>query len=163
MKIHLTRKEYEALLDAIYMAGWVIRAHAEDDDPAAGKYQELEQKMYALAEEFGLSGAVDKNIESDAYFMNKEYLDKHQAVDLLERFENATFWEELLERLARRDFIRKYGEETILNMPLEERFEKEMEILQQYDKEFGDNGLENLQIEGLTAAKRKKAGAFPVS
>ncbi len=163
MKIHFTKKEYEALLDVMYIADWVIRAHEEDDNPAVDKYKELEQKIYALAEEFGLSEAVGKNFESGLYFLKKEHLNSSPAVALLERFENATFWEELLERLARRDFIRKHGEEAIIHMPLEERFEREMEILRQYDKEFGDNGLENLQVAGLTVVERKKAGKAPIN
>lgn len=163
MKIHFSKKEYEVLLDVMYMADWVIRAHEEGDHPSVAKYKELEQKIYALAEEFGLQDAIGRNSESGLYFLKKEYLNNSLAVALLERFENSTFWEELLERMARRDFIRKHGEAAIIEMPLEERFEKEMEILRQYDKEFGDNGLENLQVAGLTVGECKNTGKAPIN
>ena len=155
MKINLTKKEYETLLDVLYIADWVTRAHEEQGSPAASKYKELEQKLFALAGEFGLDNSVEQNKETGNYYLTKAHLSSSDATANIESFENATFWEELLERLARRDFIRRYGEEAILKMPIEERFEKEMEFFEMYDKEFGENGLENFAAIGLAAAGKK--------
>lgn len=151
MKINLTKKEFETLLDVMYMADWIVRAHDEQDDDGAKRYKDLEQKIMALAGEFGLDKAVQLNKETNQYYLLKEHLEASDATARIEKFENATFWEELLERLARRDFIRAYGEEAILKMPINERFEKEMEFFKQYDNEFGENGLENLHIVTLAA------------
>lgn len=155
MKINLTKKEYETLLDILYIADWVTRAHEQESGPFADKYKELEQKLFSIAGEFGLDKNVAKNNETGNYYLTKAHLNNSDVTAKIENFENATFWEELLERLARRDFIRRYGEEAILKMPIEERFEKEMEFFEMYDKEFGENGLENFAAIGLAAAAKK--------
>lgn len=156
MKINLTKKEYETLLDVMYIADWVTRAHEEEGNPAASRYKELEQKIFDMAAEFGLDKSVEQNKETGNRYLTKEHLSASDVTAQIEHFENATFWEELLERLARRDFIRQYGEAAILKMPVNERFEKEMEFFARYDKEFGENGLENFVALGLAAATKKE-------
>lgn len=99
-----------------------------------------------MANEFGMEKVIDQNDKSGEIFLNKEFTTNSTIIKYVEDFENATFWEELIERLARRDFIRKYGKEAIVKMPLSERFEKEMSVHKAYHEEFGTNGLENLEI-----------------
>ena len=102
-----------------------------------------------LANEFCMENVVEHNEKSGEYFLNKEFTQNSNMTKHVGNFENATFWEELIERLARRDFIQKYGEEAILQMPINERFEKEMLFHEAYHKEFGDNGLENVKVDHL--------------
>ncbi|SFL79857.1 hypothetical protein [Pelosinus propionicus] len=149
MKINITKKEYQLLLDLVYLSDWVLHAHSEEKMEEKKPYEELEQKILALANEFGMEKMVEKNEKSGAYILNKKIMTKSQIVKHIENFENATFWEELIERLARRDFIKKYGEEAILQMSISERFEKEMSFHQEYHQEFDDYGLDNLQIHNL--------------
>lgn len=156
MKINLAKKDYETLLDVLYIADWVTRAHEEEGSRVSSRYKDLEQKILALAGEFGLDGAVEQNKETGQYYLTKQHLNASDVTEKIESFENATFWEELLERLARRDFIRRYGEAAILKMPINERFEKEMEFFEKYDKEFGENGLENLVAVGLSSQAELK-------
>lgn len=149
MKINLTKKEYETLLDVLYIADWVTRAHEEEASPALSHFKEFEQRIMSLAGEYGLDDCVDRNKETGLYYLTKQHLNGSDVTAKIENFENATFWEELLERLARRDFIRQYGEAAILKMPVSERFEKEIKFFEKYDKEFGINGLDNLVALGL--------------
>jgi hypothetical protein len=146
MKINFTKKEYQILLDMLYVGDWVLHAHAEGETDETKPYKEFEQKILALAHEFGLENFVECNEKSGETFLSKEFTTNNEIIKYIDKFENATFWEELIERLARRDFIQKYGEEAILQMSISERFEKEMIFHQEYHKEFGDNGLDNLQI-----------------
>ncbi len=149
MKINITKKEYQLFLDMVYLSDWVLYAHSEERAEGKKPYKELEQKILSFANEFGMEEVVEKNEKSDEHILNKKFTVNSQIVKYIDEFENATFWEELVERLARRDFIKKYGEEAILQMTVSERFEKEMTFHQQYHKEFDKNGLDNLQIHNL--------------
>jgi len=48
--------------------------------------------------------------------------------------------------LARRDFIKEYGEDVIRKMDWKERMEKEHPFIEKYEKEFEENGIENLEL-----------------
>ncbi|MEA2005081.1 MAG: hypothetical protein U9O50_02260 [Acidobacteriota bacterium] len=57
------------------------------------------------------------------------------------------FWDELIDRFAKRDFINKYGQEAIRKMDLEERFGKLQPFINKYEREFEKYGIENLIIK----------------
>ena len=146
MKIHFSKKEYQTLLEVLYIADWVLNAHREEEQEIKKNYKDLEQKIMAMAGEFGLSDLVERSAGIGNYFPSRKFLDESQITKPIEEFENATFWEELLERLARRDFIQEYGREAILKMSLEECFEKETKLQKEYDQEFSEHGLDRLMI-----------------
>lgn len=146
MKINFTKKEYQMLLDMLYVSDWVLHAHSEEKSNEIKPYKEVEQKILALAHEFGMENFVENKEKSGDIAFSKEFTNQNAMIQHIDKFENATFWEELIERLSRRDFIQKYGEEAILQMSINERFEKEMLIHQEYHKEFGNHGLNNLRI-----------------
>lgn len=149
MKINFSKKEYQTLLDILYMTDWVLHAHQEGAAANTGHYRELMQKILAEAEVAGLDDLVDYKESAETYVLNRNFVERSSVGQQLAAFENATFWEELVERLARRDFLEAYGKEIALAMPLAERIEKESPFLQHYDGEFGKNGLKNLHIDLL--------------
>jgi hypothetical protein len=149
MKINITKKDYQILLNMLYVGDWVLHAHTEEETDETKPYKEFQQKILAMASEFGMENLVESNEKSGGKFLNKEFTVNNEIIKYIDNFENSTFWEELIERLARRDFIRKYGEEAILTMSISERFEKEMIFHQEYHEEFGKNGLENLRISQI--------------
>ncbi|WP_346354826.1 hypothetical protein [Azotosporobacter soli] len=146
MKIHFTKKEYQTLLDILYMTDWVLHAHQEEAAVESAHYRELMQKILAEAQAAGLEDLVDYKESAQTYVLNRNFMERSSAAQQMAAFENATFWEELVERLARRDFLTEYGKEEALKMPLTERIEKEGPFLKHYDGEFGLNGLKNLYI-----------------
>ena len=62
-------------------------------------------------------------------------------------YDDQTFRDELIDRLASRDFLVKDGETAIKNMTLEERLTKIGEFEEQYNEEFADHGLERIAID----------------
>jgi hypothetical protein len=65
----------------------------------------------------------------------------------IDEYNSDVFWDELIHRLARRDLIREYGEENVINMSLEQLIEKEQQFIEKYDEEFAKNGIEYLEIK----------------
>lgn len=145
MKINFTKKEFEVLLNVVYMADWVIDAHQEGDNDETKQYRDLEQKIFSYAKEFGLEKYVQWEAKFQNFFPTRE-LEDGNAREFIEQFEDDTFWDELTDRLAKRDFIRKYGEEAISKMDVRERFEKFDEFEEKYLLEFEENGIENIKI-----------------
>ena len=64
-----------------------------------------------------------------------------------QEYEYEVLWEDLADRLARRDFIRKYGEDSIKKMDRKERFEKEEPFVEKYEQEFEEYGIERIDIK----------------
>jgi hypothetical protein len=64
----------------------------------------------------------------------------------IEKFENKSFGEDLIDRLAQRDLIRELGEEKILSLDPLDRMEKEDPFREKYEEEFEIHGIDRLEI-----------------
>ena len=147
MKIDLTRKEYRDLLDILSIADWVLNAHKVDRDPRTERYRKLEQKFLALGKPMNYENLIAYAPEHNRYFPTKEYEEKSSAQTFIVEYENDSFWEELVSRLAERDLARQLGgHERISTLSPEQLFEKLGQLEEYYGEEFLQNGLENLQL-----------------
>nr|WP_320146498.1 hypothetical protein [uncultured Anaeromusa sp.] len=146
MKLNFSKKEYTALLEMLYMADWVLHAHTEEKEESTEEYRLLMQKVLEAAKDFSLEEAVGRDDQTGEYYLARRWGEEGRPMQEIERFENYTFWAELVHRLGRRDFIRLYGEERIKQMNLEERYQTESEMQVRYDEEFAQHGLERLEV-----------------
>lgn len=145
MKINFTKKQYEDLVKLVYLGTWMVNAHRTDD--RVEKYEELEQYILSFYKDFGMENFILFDEELKRFFPTKEFEEETDVEQYIDEYNNDIFCEELIDRLARRDFIRAYGEENLLKMTWEERFEKEQPFIDKYDEEFEKNGIENLDIK----------------
>ncbi len=146
MKISFTKKEYRDLLDILYIANWILSAHKVDDDPETKRYMKLQQRPLSFAKEMGLENLVEYVSEFQKHFPSKEYVDTSSAIDVIEKFEHDTFWDQLITRLSERDMIRQVGgDERVKKFSVEELFEKMIPFEDKYATEFETNGLDNLE------------------
>ena len=146
MKLNFSKKEYTALLEMMYIADWVLHAHAEGEREETGEYRQMLQKLLGAAKDFGLEEAVGRDDRTGEHYLARTWGEEGRPMREIENFENYTFWAELVHRLGRRDFIRLYGEERIKQMNLEERYQAESEMQVRYDEEFAQYGLERLEV-----------------
>lgn len=148
IKIELTKEQYESLIKLVYLGNWMINAirSGAPGDERVKKYDDIEQYIYFFAEEIGLEKYVEFDKESNQFFPTKEFEESADIEQYREEYDDATFWEELIHRLARRDFIKEYGEDVIRKMDWKERMEKEDPFIEKCEKEFEENGIENLEL-----------------
>jgi len=92
----------------------------------------------------GFDELVDYASHLKRYFPTREFEETSPGREFIREFEDDTFWDELVQRLVERDLIRQAGEEKLLSMTPEERFEAEEHLEKRYADEFYNNGLENL-------------------
>ncbi|HDL18160.1 MAG TPA: hypothetical protein ENH29_03815, partial [Bacteroidetes bacterium] len=146
MQINLTKKEYKILLEVLTIADWVLHAHKDEEDAGSRKYRALEQKIYSLAAKTGAKNLVEYNEEYNMFFATSELEENSDVVYFIEEFENDTFWEELIDRLALRDQIAEEGEDAFAFLSPKERFRRKQPLLEKYQDEFAENGLDNLRL-----------------
>ncbi len=99
-----------------------------------------------MSKDFGSGEHVVWDEKLQKYFMTRDYEEAGPAMGFIDKFEDDSFWEELVARFADRDANRKYGQRKLRKMGLEERIKKIGEIEEKYSVEFERHGLDRLQI-----------------
>ena len=146
MKIHLTKKEYRLLLDILSISEWVMNSHKTGGNPKSEPYQKIEQKIFSYAKDFGFENLVMYEEQLEMFYPTHEYEELGSDRPFIEEFEEEVFWEELCNRLAQRDLLKKKDIQKLKEMDPLERLTKEDEIAAEYEIEFLKNGLKNLTI-----------------
>jgi len=146
MEIEFTKEQYDSLIKLVYLGNWMINS-IRDGGKEIKKYDEIEQYIYSFAKEFGFENLIEYDAQIRQYFPTWELDDNPEVEPYRQDYENEVFWDELTDRLARRDFIKKYGERTVKGMTAEERMEKEQPFIEQYEKEFYKHGVDRLEIK----------------
>lgn len=147
MNIDLSIEQYEALLKLVFLGEWIANFNDFDNsEPGSTRMGEVAQFIYSQAENFGLGYLITEDPRTGALTLTREFQESSGIDEMLTTYEEEVFWDELIRRLAERDFIRHYGETNISQMAIEERIEKETPFFEKYNNEFNENGIENLKI-----------------
>jgi len=144
IKIELTREQYKELIKLVYLGEWLANAHciSREDE----KFNDIANYIYSYAADFGLEDLVEYDRKSREYYPTAEFDEDPEVRQFIDKYNNENFWDELTNRMAVRDFVRKYGKAAINKMTWEERIEKEDPFIEKYQEEFAENGLMNLGI-----------------
>jgi hypothetical protein len=144
MEINFTKEQYENLIKLVYLGNWMINAIRTDD--RIEKFYDLEQYIYSYFKDFGLHEYIEYDKELKKFFPTEELMEE-ELEEYIDDYNDYNFWDELTFRLARRDLLKKYGENEVEKMSLEERMKKEVPFLEKYGEEFEKYGVERLGIE----------------
>lgn len=106
MKINFTKKQYEDLVKLIYLGTWMINAHRTDD--IIENYEDLEQYVLSFFKDFGMEKYILFDEELNKFFPTKAFEEDTEVDQYIDEYNNDIFGEELIDRLARRDFIQVY-------------------------------------------------------
>ncbi|EPG74636.1 hypothetical protein LEP1GSC058_1766 [Leptospira fainei serovar Hurstbridge str. BUT 6] len=146
MKIEFTPEQFETLLKSIAISSWMINAFNEGSEETTA-YSELEQYILSFAKDFGKQEFVDYDAADNVYYPTRKFEDQTDIFDIISEYDNELFWDELIHRMARRDFAIEYGEDGISAMAIEERIEKEAPFITKYEEIFANQGLDNIEIK----------------
>ena len=146
MKIDLSRRDYQSLLTVLEIADWVLHAYSPDEPPEGTPLRALEQKVLALADEFGSGELVEFDPVEQRYWLTREYDELSDATEFIEQFENDSFWDQLTDRLVERDLIRQLGERALKRLDPEQVAEKSEPYRRLYGEEFLTHGVSRLEI-----------------
>ena len=132
------------LLHVLEMADWILNAHKNKEDKEHKPYIKLEQKIFAFAAEMGYGSLIEYSKELHQYLPTRKYEDTCSAMEFIEEFENESFWDELIDRLAERDAIREVGEKAFKALKPIDRIMKVEENKKLYIDEFEKYGLDRI-------------------
>lgn len=143
MKINFTNKKYKTLCKLIFLGSHMVNGPRLIDERLK-EFDDLEQHVYSFYKEYQLDNWIEKSTDDNQFFPTIEFED--EVVEYIDSYDNETFIDELIHNLARRDFIKHYGENKILEMDLKEKIEKEQPFIDKYYDELEKNDLKNIGI-----------------
>lgn len=146
MRIELSKEEYFKLFELIYIGEWVLNCRNVGENEDTKEYTEAMGKYLSYAKEFGFEDFVDEY--SSGFEPSRKFEDESRAHTFLNQYDNDVFWDELIERLAKRDVVKKHGKQSITRIYKDENLFNELqEVKKEYSKEFSKNGLKELKIK----------------
>lgn len=102
MKVSFTAKEFARLLELAYFGQHVLAAYQGPECPAAKRYEEIFQKLLALATPLGCADLVTSG-PGGAMDFGPKLMEDEKVEKILSEHTNDAFWHELVARLADRD------------------------------------------------------------
>ena len=121
MQIEFSKDEFRTFLDILEIADWVLNSHHTHTLDEYKKYSEFEQKIFSHAEKFGFDDLIEYAEEHQEYFPTRKHDDNSNVMPIIREYEEDSFWEEIAERMAKRDMFRGLGKEKIMAMTHEEQ------------------------------------------
>ncbi len=162
MQVELTADEYRQLVDILYLADWMLTARKVGDDPRVEAYHQLVQKLYARAQEMGLSHLIEYAAEFDQYFPTRDFEADTTIHEFINEYDDETFWDELTRRLAERDLVAQLGgREKVQKLSMEERIRKLGQFEEQYAAEFARHGLDHLRLDTPASKAQWRSPQYP--
>ena len=143
IQMEFSEAEYRLLLEMTYLADWMANAHKVPDEENL-RYRDLEQKLMAQGKKV-CGDMVDVDEEEKLYYPSKD-LEEGVCCDIIEEYDDETFWEELPDRLAVRDVEQEKGEGALEKMTPEERVKILGEKEDEYIDEIETHGLSRFVI-----------------
>ena len=144
MKINFTKKEYRYLLDLIYLGDWVMTADDVEDDPKKKHHEEITQKIYSFAKDFDCEDLIEYNSDFDKHNETRNF-EESEVAQYLASFEENSFWETLISRLAERDFLKDLPSGGLNALTLDEKFSGIQKHEDKWADEFSKFGINNLK------------------
>ena len=152
LKTGITNQEFRLLLNMLQITDWILHAHtvnSRDDE-----YSALLQKIMAMAKDYGCGDLVQYIEAKRTFYPTNEYLMSDEVQGPIDEHNDEIFWDELTDRLARRDVMREVGIKEFREMERLERSRRLSKAREKYDEEFSSQGLKRLELPATR--KRKK-------
>ena len=147
--ITLTKEQYHALLKIVYLGNWLANAIHDDtpEDKRLNEYDQIESIIFSYAKQFGYEQYVDTKPSKDGkYYPTRKLEEEPQVIDIINQYNESTFWDEFVEHLAYRDFNNHYNRAQIRKMSQIERVDTIYKYIDKWADEVNTNGLNNIGI-----------------
>ncbi|MGD1009565.1 MAG: hypothetical protein ABR951_05370 [Candidatus Aminicenantales bacterium] len=147
MKIELTKEQLGSLTKLVFLGNWLANSWRNED--VIEEYDEVESLVLAEAAKHGFEDYVEFDEEEKKALPSHELEEK--LTETVDFYNDNTFWDQLIYRMADRDYVRKYGEEAFDDLTTDKGMDKERPLVEKYEKEFNEHGLERQLTKGLSA------------
>ena len=146
MQVKFTKEQYLTLMKMVYLGNWMANSSRVNDQ--LEDYEKMEDYIFSFGKEFGFSEFVDdEKADERKFFPTRMFEENTEVMEIIDDYDNETFWQEFPDRLGERDFVREYGEEKIEQMDDKERFTLRCRFMDKWGEEMEDSGIERLEIK----------------
>ena len=146
MQIEFNKKQYKQLIKYLETASSVFGILGDfigkKYKKESNELEELRDYLLKRAKDFKC-GRITEEFEGETILKDK-YAEKFMKI--IDDYDDYIFWSELVQRLAQKDFFKKYIKEEIKKMDTMERITKFNELEKEYWKEFEKNGTEKVVV-----------------
>jgi len=145
MKIELTREEAEDLGRLVYLGMWMLEAHENKEEH---RLKKIEQVIYSkLAETAKDNSWIQQDELNHLYYPTHNFDQDEMVSTIIDDYEDNCFWDQLIDRLTKKEMVLQHGNEKIHKMTQSERFDQEKKYILQFENEFAKNGIDNLTLQ----------------
>jgi len=141
IKISLSKDQFQDLLKLVYLGNWLINSIRSVDDQIP-VFDDILDQILSIARREKMENTVDFDAGLKKHYPTAEFEDSLN--EYIDEYDSELFWEGLLLRLVERDLIKKYGEDAVKGMSFDEIVDRERPFREKYQREFEQNGIENL-------------------
>lgn len=143
MEITLSREQFAILLELVYLGNWMANAIRMPGEEITD-LSHLEQHLFSLARDLGFDDVADLDETLPDVFPSQALEDRMELY--IEEYDDQTFWDQLIDRLAERDVLEDHGEPAVRAMSQEEYFQKRDAYVAKYEEEATKHGIERLRV-----------------
>jgi hypothetical protein len=138
-----TKDELRLLIRLLY-TGYYVCDKEEDSDAEKKAKESIVDRFLQAALAYQAMDGVEYEAKFDKHFLDADHEDA--LLEDYNDFIEETFWDELIFRLGRRDFMDAVGEAKLTKMEASERIAEEDKYMEKYRKEIDENGIQRIGI-----------------
>src|SRR5271157_3539963 len=141
MKIEMsfTKDELRLLIRVLY-TGYYVCDRDNHSDVEKRAQESLVDRFLQTALAYKAMDGIEYEAKSDTHFLDADHEDA--LLEDYNDFIEETFWDELVFRLGRRDFMDAVGEAKFAKMEVSQRIAEEDRYTEKYRKEIDENGIQ---------------------
>jgi hypothetical protein len=143
IEMSFTKGELQLLIKLLY-TGYYVCDKDEDSDAEKKAKELLIDRFLQNALSYRVMDGIEYVAKHDKHFLDGDH--EELLLEDYNDFIEDSFWDELIFRLGRRDFVNAVGETTFNNMETFERMKEEEKYMERYGKEFEENGIQRIGI-----------------
>ena len=140
MKIDFNKDEYRVLMEAVYLADWLVNSSKLHDEKNP-EFVNLLSKVFSFAQKFGFGGLMERDDRTGEFHGNAAFEDSVEQKGYISDYDEQTFWEELVAGLADKYLAEVLGEEKFRSFSKEQRFKIRMMMEAEVEEVLDREGL----------------------
>jgi hypothetical protein len=145
MELNFTKKQIEFMIYSLYLGSWVS-CRDNEESQLTKEMEALEQYVLGFAYGMKWFDWIDYDRSSGAYIIKPDREDELLS-NVIDAYNEETFWEELKSRLAMRDILSSMSEAEFDRKSPAEAFKLRLKEEERYEKEFKEKGVDRLFLK----------------
>ena len=144
VNLQLTPRQLRRLMDLVFV-GNVVIGSGDENAQAQAEYDNVESVVFSHAKDINREQFAEYDPENGTYAPSYEFENGTKILEKFKGYDDATFWEELVHRLAMND--------VALNVDLTDptlAMEAILDRSDEYAEFFENHGLEAISVKGMS-------------